>query len=679
MTDVLDVTDLSSIDEIENEWIAMPDGARLAARIWKPKDSNRNPVPAIFEFIPYRKRDFMRSRDEPMHRYFALHGYASVRVDVRGSGDSDGILDDEYSPREHDDALAIIAWIERQPWCSGAVGMTGISWGGFNALQVAARNPPALKAVITLCASDDRYADDAHYRGGCLLNENMQWGSILTLYNALPPDPDIVGERWRKMWRQRIDALQPFPAVWMRHQWRDDYWQYGSVCENYDAIKCPVYVIGGWADGYTNAVSRLIANLSVPRKGLIGPWAHSFPHDARPGPEIGYLQEAVRWWDHWLKGIDTGIMDEPIMRAWMQDSVPPQPQYDTRPGRWIAEESWPSPRIEPLHLHLNWGILSPDADETGEASVSSPQTLGVRAGEWCGFGADGEAARDQRPDDGGSLVFDAEALKQPLELFGAPVLKLRIKSNRPVAFLVARLCDVSSDGASSRISYGILNLCHRDSHTAPEALEPGRWYDVRLQLDDLACSLPAGHLLRLGLSTGYWPMIWPSPEPAMLSVETGSSVLELPVRPPRAEDAELRPFEPPMAAPGSLHKKLRHLPMRRTIEIDLASNEMVYTLRGDGGEFGGAALARIEEIGLDIGYTLTKRYRIIEDDALSAATELAQSATLTRGDWSVRLECRTRLTATADAFQFSGTVQTFEGAEPFASRDWTLAIPRKLL
>ena len=253
----------------------------------------------------------------------------------------------------------------------------------------------------------------------------------------------------------------------MRHQWRDEYWQYGSVCENYDAIKCPVLSDRRLGYGYTNAVSRLIANLSVSRKGLIGPWAHSFPHDARPGPEIGYLQEAVRWWDHWLKGIDTGIMNEPIMRAWMQESVPPQPQYDTRPGRWIAEKSWPSPRIEPLHLHLNWGILSPEADETGEASVSSPQTLGVRAGELCGFGADGEAARDQRPDDGGSLVFDAEALKRPLELFGAPVLKLRIKSNRPVAFLVARLCDVSADGASSRISYGILNLCHRDSHIAP--------------------------------------------------------------------------------------------------------------------------------------------------------------------------------------------------------------------
>lgn len=679
MTAGVDLADLSSIEEIENVWIGMPDGARLAARIWQPRDAERNPVPALLEFIPYRKRDFMRSRDEPMHRYFALRGYASVRVDLRGSGDSDGVLHDEYSPAEIDDAVAIIAWLAEQPWCSGAVGMTGISWGGFNALQTAARNPPALKAIITLCAADDRYADDAHYRGGCLLNENMQWGSILTLYNALPPDPELVGERWREMWRERVEALEPFPAVWMRHLTRDAYWEHGSVCEDYGAIRCPVYAIGGWADGYTNAVSRLLANLTVPRKGLIGPWAHNFPHDARPGPEIGYLQEAVRWWDHWLKGIDTGIMDEPVMRAWMQDSVLPQPQYETRPGRWIAEEEWPSSRIRPRRLYLNWGHLASERGEVQEVGFSSPQTLGLRGGEWCGFGADGEAPRDQRPDDGGSLVFDGDRLEETLELFGAPVLRLRVRCDRPVAFLVARLCDVDPSGASSRISYGILNLCHRDSHAKPEPLEPGRWYDVRLQLDDLACSLPPDHHLRLGLSTAYWPMIWPAPQPATLGVELGNGTLELPVRPPHPGDEALRPFDPPVSAPGTRHRKLRHLPMRRTIEVDLATNETVYTLYGDGGEFGGAALARIEEIGLDIGYTLKKRYRIIEDDPLSAETELTQSAVLIRGDWSIRLECRMRLNATSEVFQFSGDLQAFEGAVPFAAREWATAIPRVLI
>lgn len=300
------------IEEIENVWIDLPDGCRLAARLWLPADARQVPAPAIFEYLPYRKRDFMRRRDEGIHRYYAAHGYASIRVDIRGSGDSEGILHDEYSHQEHEDALAIIDWIARQDWCTGAVGMTGISWGGFNALQVAALRPPALKAIVTLCAADDRYADDAHYMGGCLLNENMQWGSMLMMNCAYPPDPEIVGEGWRESWRERLEQLEPFPANWMRHPWRDELWQHGSVCENFGAIEVPVYAIGGWADGYTNAIPRLLAGLSSPRKGLIGPWAHNFPHDARPGPSVGYLQEAIRWWDHWLRGEETGIMAEPL-------------------------------------------------------------------------------------------------------------------------------------------------------------------------------------------------------------------------------------------------------------------------------------------------------------------------------------------------------------------------------
>ncbi|SLN27237.1 CocE/NonD family hydrolase [Oceanibacterium hippocampi] len=679
MTEIADLSDLSGIEEIENIWIPMPDGVRLAARLWRPRDAAGRPVPAILEFLPYRKRDFMRSRDEPMHRYYAMSGYASLRVDLRGSGDSEGVLHDEYSPAEHADAVAIIEWLAEQPWCSGAVGMTGISWGGFNALQVAALAPPALKAIITLCAADDRYSDDAHYKGGCLLNENMQWGSILMLYNALPPDPDISGPGWRDQWKARIEAVEPSPMVWMRHSSRDEYWRHGSVCEDWSAIRCPVYAIGGWADGYTNAIPRLLENLSGPRKGLIGPWAHAFPHDAVPGPAIGYLQEAVRWWDHWLKGRDTGIMDEPVFRAWMQDSIPPQPQYETWPGHWVAESEWPSPRIEQRRLYLNWGFLADTPGTVDEIAFSSPHTLGVRGGEWCGFGADGEAARDQRADDGGSLVFDSDALDDPIELLGAPVLELDIMANRPVAFLIARLCDVHPDGASSRISYGILNLCHRDGHDAPQPMVPGKWYRVRLTLDVLGQTVPAGHHLRLGLSTDYWPMIWPTPEAVTLHVRVATGFLDLPVRPPRAEDALLPEFGPPIAAAGSQHKKLRHLPMRRTIEIDLATSEMVYTLRGDGGELGGAALSRIEEINLDIGYTMMKRYRIIENDPLSAQTELSQAAVLRRNGWSVRVECRTRLSATADAFQFSGDLEAFEADVPFASRHWTVAIPRQCL
>jgi len=670
---------LDRIREIENVFIPMPDGVRLAARLFLPADSDDNPVPAILEYIPYRKRDLMRARDEPIHRYFAAHGYASVRVDVRGSGDSDGLLEDEYSPQELADALDLIAWISAQPWCSGPVGMMGISWGGFNALQVASLGPPELEAIITLCSTDDRYADDAHYMGGCLLNENMQWGSILTMNTAYPPDPDVVGERWRDMWLARIDALEPFAARWMSHPWRTDFWKHGSVCEDYDRITTPVYAIGGWADGYSNAVSRLVANLSCPRKGLIGPWAHNFPHDATPGPSIGFLQEAVRWWDHWLKGRDTGIMDEPVLRAWMQEWVEPQPQYEDWPGRWVGEDAWPSPRIAPRTFQLDVGNLADEVTDSRELSFRSPQTTGLRGGEWCGFGVDGEMPPDQRPDDGGSLVFDSDPLDESIEVLGAPVLEVEIASDRPVALLAARLCDVAPDGSSLRVSYGLLNLCQRDSREAPEPLERGRPYRVRLQLNDLAHAFATGHRIRLALSSSYWPIAWPSPEPATLTVRTGISTLTLPARPPRPEDGALREFEPPEAAPGTPHTKLRRMPMRRSIEIDLTTNEMVYTLRGDGGELAGASLARIEDIDLEIGYVITKRYRILEDDPQSAQTELVQQARFRRGDWTIRLECRSTLRATREAFQFDCDLEAFEGEECVRRREFVRSIPRKLV
>jgi uncharacterized protein len=668
--------DVADIVEIENVWITMSDGCRIAARIWLPAGAELEPVPAILEYIPYRKRDFMRARDEPIHRYFAQAGYAAVRVDLRGSGDSEGVLFDEYTQQELDDALEIIAWIAAQHWCSGAVGMMGISWGGFNALQVAALDPPALNAIITLCSTDDRYADDAHYMGGCLLNENLQWGATLLTFCAYPPDPEIVGERWRAMWRERIDHLTPFPALWLQHQWRDDFWQHGSVCEDYGAIKCAVYAIGGWADGYSNAVPRLMRGLSCPRKGLIGPWAHRFPHNGVPGPAIGFLQEAVRWWDHWLKGVETGIMDEPLLRVWMQESVDPQPYHEERPGRWVAERSWPPARVEKRRYYLNPGRLEPTAGRRVLLAFSSPQTTGLRAGEWCAFGAEGEMPLDQRSDDGRSLTFDTEPLPARTEILGAPVVELDLAVDEPSALLAVRLNDVQPDGTSTLVTYGLLNLTHRESHEQPEALEPGTFQRVRLALNDIAHAFPAGHRIRVALSTSYWPIAWPSPAAVIMTVRAGNSALYLPVRPPAPDDERLRPFEPPVAAAGMRRRTLRELPLKRTIEIDLATNETVYTFQS--GEFG-AALARIEAIGMDLGSTFLKRHRISEYDPLSALTEVVHKTIMRRKNWSVRIESRVRLGATRDAFQFSAELETFEDEEPFGQRSWQLTIPRQLV
>ncbi|ABM62267.1 CocE/NonD family hydrolase [Halorhodospira halophila] len=669
-----------AIRVIENLWIPMRDGIRLAARVWLPEGAEQTPVPAILEYMPYRKRDFTRLRDEPLHHYFAGHGYASIRLDLRGTGDSEGVVLDEYLAQEQDDAVDAIAWIREQPWCDGGVGMMGLSWGGFNALQVAARRPAGLRAILTLCSTDDRYADDAHYKGGCLLNENLTWGSSFFSLAAWPPDPAIAGADWRAIWQQRLDHLRLFPAVWMRHPHRDDYWRHGSVCEDYAAIECAVYAVGGWSDGYVNAIPRLMAGLTCPRKGLIGPWPHAFPHAAVPGPRIGMFQEAVRWWDHWLKDAETGIMDEPMLRVWLEEWVRPSPHLAYRPGRWVAEAQWPSRRIRPRRWHLNVGALGEAPDTPEDAvRVRSPQTTGLKGGEFYGYGAEGEGPLDQREDDGKSLVFDSDPLSQRLEILGSPEVNLAFTVDRPVAMAVVRLNDVAPDGTSARVTYGALNLCHREGHANPRPLQPGTRYRVRIPLNDIAYAFPAGHTVRISISTAYWPLIWPSPESVALTVHTGASTLTLPERPPDPADEALPPFAPPERGPGAEPTALEWVDPHRTVAQDLTTNETIYTTFGDAADLEGAALARLEEIDLAVGHTIRRSFRINESDPLSAQALIELDARLHRTGWDVRIECQTRMSATVEHFRVSAELEVFENGERIFHRHYDEWIPRQLL
>jgi len=664
------------VREIEHLWIPLPDGSRLAARLWLPADAEERPVPAILEYIPYRKRAGTRARDEPMHRYFAGHGYAALRIDLRGSGESDGLLKDEYLPQEQEDGVAAIRWVASQSWCDGSVGMMGKSWGGFNSLQVAAHRPAELKAIISVCSTDDRYADDAHYMGGALLIENLIWGSVLQTLNAKPPDPELVGDRWRDIWLERLEEGPFFVENWLRHQRRDGYWKQGSVCEDFDAVACPVFAVGGWADGYTNAVPRLLAGLRVPRRGLVGPWAHVYPHQGVPGPAIGFLQEALRWWDHWLKGTDTGLMGEPGYRVWMQESVGPRSFYESRPGRWVAEESWPSPRIEQRRLWLDGRRLQPAPGADRAVEVLSPQTVGLAGGAWCGFGVSGELPLDQREDDGRSLTFDSEPLTEPIEILGAPELELELSASGEQALVCARLNDVAPGGASSRVSYGLLNLTHRDGHETPIPLESGRRYTVRLRLNDAAHAFPAGHRLRVAISTSYWPIAWPSASAVALRLHTASSSLLLPVRPPREEDGHLRSFEPAEGAPEPKETDLHDTGTRRTVRRDLSSGETVYTTATDTTPSGEPALTRIEPIGLTLGHSIVEEHRIRDDDPLSAVSEIRHVSTMGRGAWATRVVTLTRLRATAEAFLLEGEVDAWEGQTRVFSRRWERSVPR---
>jgi putative CocE/NonD family hydrolase len=662
-----------AVREIVNTDIPLSDGTRLAARIWIPEDAEADPVPAILEYLPYRKRDGTSERDALTHPYFAGHGYACVRVDMRGSGESEGLLLDEYLKQEQDDAIEVIDWIAAQPWCTGKLGIIGISWGGFNGLQIAARRPKPLKAIVTIASTDDRYADDIHHMGGCLLNDNLSWASTMFAYMSRPPDPALVGERWRELWMYRLENTPLLIANWLQHQRRDAFWKHGSVCENYADIECAVYAVGGWADGYSNAVPRLLAGLKAPCKGLIGPWAHKYPHFAKPGPAIGFLQECLRWWDHWLKGKDTGIMAEPRYRVWMEDPVKPAAYLPHRPGRWVAEPSWPSKSIRPARLALNPGRLGEQAEPEAQLTLTSAQDTGLYAGAWCPYGLGPDLPADQREEDGNALCFDGPALTETLEILGAPVAELEVAADKPAAMVAVRLCDIHPDGTSERVSYGLLNLTHRESHEHPAPLEPGRRYRVRVQLNDIAHSFKPGHRIRLALSTSYWPIAFPTPEPVLMTIFTGASTLELPVRPPRKEDAELRHFPPPQGATPLAQTVLRKGGTRRIVERNLAADESVFTRHEDTGTY------RIDAIDLTLDQIKTCTYRIKTDDPLSADVTIKWTQKLARGDWRVRTETETRFRATRDEFLIDATLDAYEGDERVYTQIWDRRIKRDLV
>ncbi len=657
-------------------WIPMSSGVRLAARLWLPSDAYEHPVPALLELLPYRKGDLMRPSDETYHPYFAGHGYASIRVDIRGSGDSFGVMRDEYEKQEQDDALEIIDWLARQPWCSGRVGMLGISWSGFNSLQVAARRPAALNAIITACSTDDRYSDDMHYMGGCLLNDNLDWGTTFLSRLALPGDPRIMGEAWRENWRQRLEAISPPAARWMQHPTRDAYWRHGSVNEDYAAIRCPVMAVGGWLDGYSNAIPRMLENLKVPAIGIIGAHAHQFGFDPRaPGPAYGFLQEALRWWDHWLKDKPTGVMDGPKLRVFMGDDVPAAAWYAQCPGRWVAEQQWPSPRIKASLMYLNEGGIGHDPQAERALVHASPQNTGLAAGEWCPYGTGGagpEFPGDQRFDDARSLVFDSACLDHRLEILGAPIVTLDLSVNRRTAFVAVRLNDLKPDGSATRVSFGVLNLAHRDADASPQPMEPDKRYRIRIRLNDAAYSFASGHKLRVSISTAYWPMVWPSPEPVELTVYSAASTLELPVR-SREDTPDPGPAQPAECAPAMKMTQTESAPCSSVIKHDLMTGETEVSARR------GSGFYLIHENEISAGLNVSEQLSVQEREPLSAVTDMQSHARTGRPGLMFDVKARSRLTADGKEFTLHSTLEVQENNSVVFERSWIHKIPRGFL
>ncbi len=656
----------------------MPDGTRLAARLWLPEGARDNPLPCILEYIPYRRRDRTRMRDESMHPIFAEAGYASIRVDIRGYGDSDGLAEDEYSHQEIQDGHDIIAWIAAQSWCDGNVGMFGKSWGAYNSFQVAATRPPALKAIIPVMGTDDRWREDIHFYGSVLANDNFWWGSIMQLYNAMPPDPEIVGhDRWLDQWRERLEAARFWPAMWLEHQTHDATWRRGSICENYEDIQVPVYFFGGWADLFRDTPFRIAKHLKTPVKVMMGPWAHLYPHEGIPGPRVDFTDEAIRFWDHWLKGIDTGLMDEPRLRFFLQDSIAPAGIHRHREGRWIEEAAWPSANVSNQTLWLNDGTLDTEPSPGVDLSICSPQTFGAAGGDMCSFAIPGDMAIDCRLDAGGALQFRGAPLKEPVDILGQPELSLTVAADRPQGFVVALLVDEAPDGAQTLLARGFCNLNHRNSDTAPSPVVPGEAMDVTVPLYGTGCRVLSGHRIVVQIASTYWPILWPAPEPVTLTIAAGTSALHLPVRTEPADAPAPRPLpDPPKRSGKRPLTRMRDGSMERSIHTDLTTGELSHRFFLDGGVFGPVGDLRLDDIGTVLSDISDRRYTIQADDPLTARATMEQTAGFTRDDWSATIETVSEQTATKTEFHLRARVTCRSGDDIIFERETTHTIAR---
>ncbi|MGV2100289.1 CocE/NonD family hydrolase [Rhizobium sp. 21-4511-3d] len=659
---------------IENQWITLKDGPRLAARIWMPDGAESDPVPAVFEFLPYRKRDGTCLRDESTYPVFAAAGIAGVRVDIRGSGESEGVIDGEYTELELANACELIAWIAAQPWSNGSVGMMGISWGGFNSLQVAALRPPALKAVISIASTVDRYNDDIHYKNGCHLSAQLSWAATMLGYQSRSPDPALVGERWKEMWLERLEHEPFFMEEWLSHQRRDEFWQHGSISEDFLEVEIPALVIAGWADGYRNTPLMAIEGLGDKAKALIGPWVHKYPHFAWPKPRTDFHGEAIAWWNKWLRGEDNGIDRLPQTRAYILDAIRPAPRRDFDPGFWVAKDVWSKPEMQCFYVEqfgkLTEGMPIPQAPEHA-VYLRSPLDTGTSSGEYFTLKPDAEMALDQRSDDAGSLTFETVPLGSDHDYLGRPVLTLSLRTQARTGNLCARLVDVHPDGTATRVAFGVINLTHRNGNAEPEALTPGEKVSIRLELDACGYRFRKGHRIRLAISTAYWPMVLPPPEDAGVEIDIASLGLGLPLLGAHEQIAIPEPENP-----DPLPKYIEHAPgvTKRQVLKDLSTNRTDYRIHEDTGLF------EHPDTGLSTRQLREEVWSISPGDPLSMTGISTWTCDMRRPDWFVRTVATAKIACSASDWIISAVVTAYEGeVQVFEKVFAEMRIPRDLM
>jgi putative CocE/NonD family hydrolase len=684
--------------EVETVWdarIPARDGVELSANLWLPRategpgpeSATAQRFPAVLEMIPYGKDNWRRNADIARGTYLARRGYALCRVDVRGTGSSGGVALDEYTEAETFDGYDAVEWLAAQPWCDGAVGMWGISYGAFTSIQVAKLRPPHLRAIVPIQGTDDRYQSDVHYIGGCVTaSELSQYAVSQVGMNAMPPDPAFRGAAWREEWLARLEATPPWLIEWLRQQHDGPYWRQGSLAPEYDAIEAAILNVGGWMDSYVDAALRMQAACTAPSRTIVGNWVHGLPSSATPGPNIDDLHEMVRFFDRWLKGIPNGADEEPALSWFEREYAEPEPFPVSLPGRWRATTAYPHPATEATEWRFRSGSV-PLVGSLGAAGTDEPAagvdryphrpTVGTRAAlSWGAGGPPNGLARDLRPDEALGPTYTSEPLGSAVEILGVPEVVLHLAVSAPVATACVRLTDVAPDGTSAQVSAGILNLTHRRSHAAPEPLEPGRVEEIRVPMRPAGYRFLPGHRIRVSVASSAWPVVWPSPFAAEFAVHHGPATpsrLILPVIPPAGGpgDAEVPAFKTtPPDAPAVGGEGTADEPAWR-ITTDVLAGSVTVAVH-DGGEDvldDGRRLYAAETLTMT-AFDADPARAILDADVVYRWRELA---------FETEIRARSTQTSDAEAFHLTVDLEVDIDGEPFFRRAWSESIPRRLV
>ena len=625
--------------ELCEESVRIPVGGEryLSARLWRPSGPGR--WPAIIDASPYRCGDIFRPLVEAQLPYFAARGYAALAIDIAGSGNSPGVLRDEYEPLEIDDLIAVIGWVAAQSWCDGGVGLSGFSWAAFAALRASAKRPAALKAMVLGGVSEDGWRTDIHYLGGALYTGQIDWSGVMLMFNALPPDPSQFGGDWRAEWKARLHANAPWIVRWLSHPAHDGYWTDRAADLSQPGV--PLLLYAGLADKYATSVLRVAAQWRGTVRTIIGPWEHAPPYAAARGPRIGFLQEALRWWDAFLKGRETGVLDDPPLRLWMGE---PATDGTLAKGTWISAD-WPADSGPALRLVLRGAKLVENAPVDAGAIVlhpvrANPETLSADLYE------DAPAAFDvQRARDLGAYVAESEPFQADAILFPSSHVACHVEE--PSGTLLLRLIDIAPDGAAMRLSTGAENLANRAAR------------DIRVPLQACAWRLKKGHRLALAVSADGWPAFWPSRDQHPLTLT--DLVLSVPLARPRAT---VPAFAAPESAAAARPEKLKWLdvagetlPPADAGSVSLATTSAAHHLSGT-------------------DYLITSRFDVMPLGDANARAVKSYRVAFERPGWSIRIETRLEVSSTHDAFHVAWKIRAREGDVLFHEAARTASVPR---